>query len=85
MLCNNYFLRLKIFRFQHPKIILLNLLTYWQVLADLDWQCKMLAENVYLLANGKHQLKKLIEKTSEFIFWLNLWNKKEINTNIMKF
>ena len=34
MLCNNFFLKLKTFLFQHHKITLLNLLTFLQELAD---------------------------------------------------
>ena len=38
---NNFFLKLKTCHVQHPKIILLNLLTFLQVLVALDLLCKI--------------------------------------------
>ena len=49
------------FLFQLQKIIRSNLLTFLQELVVLDWQCKILVENVFLQANGKQAFKKLIE------------------------
>jgi len=62
---NNYCLKLKMFHFQHQKIIPSSLLIYSQELEDLEWQCKILGVNVFLQVNGMKMQKKPIVQILE--------------------